>query len=126
MLHRQEKSVGEVRLTIEVGDVREEQFEPVEFLVGTGSTYCQVPSSLLHRLGVPVRWEVEVRLADGRIITDQIGQASIKLEGKTFVTPMAFGKEGEPNLLGVIALETAMLAVDPVQQCLIPTIGWKA
>lgn len=118
--------MGEVRLTVEVGDMREERFEPVEFLVDTGSTYCQVPGSLLRRLGVPVRWEVEVRLADGRIITDQVGQASIKLEGKTFVTPMAFGKEGEPNLLGVIALETAMLAVDPVQQCLVPTIGWKA
>ena len=118
--------MGEVRLTLEVGDVREERFETVEVLVDTGSTYCQVPGSLLRRLGVPVRWETQVRLADSRIITDQIGQASIKLEGKTFVAPIAFGKEGEPNLLGLVALETAMLAVDPVQQRLVPTIGWKA
>ena len=118
--------MGEVRLTIEVGDVREEQFEPVEVLVDTGSTYCQVPGSVLRRLGVPVRWVAEVRLADGRVITDQVGQASIRLEGKTFVTPVTFGREGEPNLLGVVALETALLAVDPVEQRLIPTIGWKA
>jgi len=118
--------MGEVRLTIEVGDVREDRFEQVEVLVDTGSTYSQVPGALLRRLGIPVRWEAQVRLADGRIITDQIGQASIRLEGKTFVTPVTFGREGEPNLLGLVALETAMLAVDPVDQRLIPTIGWKA
>jgi len=123
---RQENVMGEVRLTIEVGDVREDRFEQVEVLVDTGSTYSQVPGALLRRLGIPVRWEAQVRLADGRIITDQIGQASIRLEGKTFVTPVTFGREGEPNLLGLVALETAMLAVDPVDQRLIPTIGWKA
>ncbi len=118
--------MGEVRLTIEVGDIQEEHFEPVEVLVDTGATYCQIPGRVLGRLGVPVKWEADVRLADGRIVTDRVGQASIRLEGKTFVTPVTFGREGEPNLLGVIALETALLAVDPVEQRLIPTIGWKA
>ena len=118
--------MGEVRLTIEVGDIQEERFEAVEVLVDTGSTYCQIPSSLLHRLGIPVRWEAEVRLADGRIVTDEVGQASIRLEGKTFATPVIFGREGEPNLLGVVALGTALLTVDPVEQRLISTIGWKA
>ncbi len=42
------------------------------------------------------------------------------------MTPVTFGREGEPNLLGVVALETALLAVDPVEQRLVPTIGWKA
>ena len=118
--------MGEVRLTIEVGDVQEEKFEPVEVLVDTGTTYCQIPSSVLGRLGIPVKWEADVRLADGSIVTDKVGQASIRLEGKTFITPVAFGREGEPNLLGVVALETTLLAVDPVEQRLIPTIGWKA
>ena len=118
--------MGEVRLIIEVGDVQEERFESVEVLVDTGATYSQVPGSLLRRLGIPVRWEAQVRLADGNVITDQIGQASVKLAGKTFVTPVSFGKDGEPNLLGLVALETAMLAVDPVAQALVPTVGWKA
>ncbi len=118
--------MGEVRVTIEVGDVREENYEQVEVLVDTGATYSQIPGSLLRRLGIPVRWEAEVRLGDGSIVTDQIGQASIRLGGKTFFTPVTFGREGEPNLLGVVALETALLAVDPVEQRLVPTIGWKA
>ena len=42
------------------------------------------------------------------------------------MTPVTFGREDEPSLLGVVALETALLAVDPVEQRLVPTIGWKA
>ena len=118
--------MGEVRLTIEVGDVQEERFESVEVLVDTGATYSQVPGSLLRRLGIPVKWEAQVRLADGNVITGQIGQASVKLAGKTFITPVSFGREGEPNLLGLVALETAMLAVDPVAQALVTAVGWKA
>ncbi len=118
--------MGTLTLTIEVGDIQEERFEPVEVMVDTGATYSQVPGSLLLRLGIPVKWEAQARLADGSVITDQVGQATIRLEGKTFITPVTFGREGEPNLLGVVALETALLAVDPVDQRLVPTIGWKA
>lgn len=67
-----------------------------------------------------------VRLGDGSIIDDEICDALVRVEGKTFMTPVTFGREGEPNLLGVVALETALLAVDPVEQRLVPTIGWKA
>ena len=42
------------------------------------------------------------------------------------MTPVTFGRDGEPNLLGLVALETALLAVDPVDQRLVLTIGWKA
>ena len=79
--------MGEVRVTIEVGDPREERFEPVEVLVDTGATYSQIPCSLLRRLGIPVRWEAEVRLADGSIVTDQVGQAPIRL-GKRHFLPL--------------------------------------
>ena len=118
--------MGEVRVTIEIGDSREERYEQVEVLVDTGATYSQVPGTLLRSLGIPVRWEAEARLADGSTVVDQVGQASIRLGNKTFFTPVTFGREGEPNLLGVIALETALLAVDPVGQRLVPTIAWKA
>ena len=95
-------------------------------MVDTGTTCSQLPAVLLHRLGIRPQWEAEARLGDGRITTDTVGEASFRLEGKTSFTPVTFGEEGEPNLLGVIALETAMFAVDPVEQRLIPTIAWKA
>lgn len=118
--------MGAIFVTIEVGDVQRERFEPVEVMVDTGSTYSQIPAGLLQRLGIRPQWEAQARLGDGSITTDPVGEASLRVEGKTFFSPVTFGREGEPNLLGVIALETAMLAVDPVEQRLIPTINWKA
>ena len=118
--------MGAILVTIEIGDVRGERFEPVEVMVDTGSTFTSVPANLLGRLGVSAQRTVPVRLADGSIIHDQVADTLIRLEGQTFITPVTFGREGEPNLLGVVALETALLAVDPVDQRLVPTIGWKA
>ena len=43
-----------------------------------------------------------------------------RLEGQQFPTPVAFGEEGEPTLLGAMALEHALLAVDPHGQRLMP------
>ena len=118
--------MGAIFVTIEVGDMRGERFESVEVMVDTGSTFTSVPANLLRRLGVSVQRTVPVRLADGSIIDDHVADTLVRLEGKTFITPVTFGREGEPNLLGVVALETALLAVDPVDQRLVPTIGWKA
>ena len=36
---------------------------------------------------------------------------------------MIFAEEGEPSLLGVITLEDALLAVDPVNGELIPVVA---
>ena len=106
--------------------MRGERFEPVEVMVDTGATFTTVPADLLRRLGVNPQRTMQVRLADGSVINDQVCDTVIRLEGQTFFTPISFGREGEPNLLGVVALETALLAVDPVEQRLVPTIGWKA
>ena len=118
--------MGEVRVTIEVGDSRGERFEPVEVLVDTGSTFTTLPGELLRNLGATPQRRMPARLADGSIVEDDVCDTIIRLEGRTFFTPVTFGREGEPNLLGLVALETALLAVDPVEQRLVPTIGWKA
>jgi predicted aspartyl protease len=120
------RDVGAIYVTIDVGDMRGERFEPVEVMVDTGSTFTTVPADLLRRLGVNPQRTMQVRLADGSVINDQVCDTVIRLEGQTFFTPISFGREGEPSLLGVVALETALLAVDPVEQRLVPTIGWKA
>ena len=118
--------MGTIFVTIEVGDQRGEQFERVQVMVETGATFTTVPTEVLRRLGVSPQRSMPARLADGTIIEDQVSDTIIKLEGHTFYTPITFGKGGEPNLLGVVALETALLAVDPVDQRLVPTIAWKA
>ena len=86
----------------------------------TGSTYTAVPRELLRRLGVPVERSLSSETADGRIVPVDVGRATIRLEGLEFPTPVIFAEQGEPGLLGVVSLEEAALAVDPVAQRLVP------
>ena len=113
--------MGETYVTIEVGDVRRERFETVDVMVDTVSTFSQIPGELLRRLGVPVQRVIESELADGSIENVQVGEALIRLEGQQITTTVIFAGAGEPNLLGVVALETALLVVDPVKRKLYPT-----
>ena len=76
---------------------------------------------MLERLGVPVDESVHSHLADGRVVPVDVGEMTIRLEGKQFHTPVIFAEEGEPSLLGVVSLEEARLAVDPISGRLIPT-----
>ena len=115
--------MGSVITTIAVGDPQGQNFQSVEVEVDTGSTYTALPREMLVALGVPVQRSVESRLADGSIQVVDIGQATIRLGGREFITTVIFAEEGEPNLLGVITLEDALLAVDPVNGELIPVVA---
>ena len=115
--------MGSVITTIEVGDPQGQNFQSVEVEADTGSTYTALPREMLVALGVPVQTSVESRLADGSIQVVDIGQATIRLGGREFVTTVIFAEEREPNLLGVIALEDALLAVAPVNGELIPVVA---
>ncbi len=112
--------MGETYVTIEVGDTREVRFEAVEVMVDTGSRYTALPGDLLRRLGVPVAEIAQSELADGSMAPIEVGDTIIRLEGRQFPTPVIFGGDGEPSLLGVMALERARLAVDPLNGRLIP------
>ena len=112
--------MGETYVTIEVGDTRGERFETVEVMVDTGSTYTALPGDLLRRLGVPVAEIAQSELADGSMAPIEVGDTIIRLEGRQFPTPVIFGGDGGPSLLGVMALERARLAVDPLNGRLIP------
>ena len=76
---------------------------------------------MLQRLGVPVERILPSETADGRIVPVDVGEATIKLEGLQFHTPVIFAEDHEPSLLGVVSLEQAALAVDPLTGKLIPT-----
>ena len=112
--------MGKLNITVGVGDPQGRQFEDIEVTVDTGSTFTAVPRTLLQNLGVPVIRSVQSRLADGSTVPVDIGQTIIRLEGLTFQTPVIFADEDQPSLLGVVALEQALLGVDPVGQQLVP------
>ena len=105
--------------TIEVGDPNGQNFQELELEVHTGSNYSALPREMLQALGVPVEASVQSRLANGSLQTLEVGDATIRLEGIEFITTVICAEEGEPNLLGMIALEQALLAVDPLNNRLI-------
>ena len=115
--------MGTVTVTIGIGDPGGQLFEELEAEVDTGSTFTAVSRELLRRLGVPVTRSALASLADGSSAPVDIGTAVIRLEGQEFPTQVIFAEEGEPSLLGVVTLEEALLAVDPVAGRLIPTIA---
>ena len=57
-----------MKVTIGVGDPQGRQFEVVEVVVDTGSTYTAVPREMLQRLGVPVERALPSETAEGRIL----------------------------------------------------------
>jgi len=114
-------AMGTVGVTISIGDPQGQRFEEVDAIVDTGSTFTAIPRTTLQRLGVPVQRSVQSELADGSNAPVDIGKTMIRLEGLEFSTPVIFAESGEPILLGVVTLEEALLAVDPVAGRLIPT-----
>ena len=113
--------MGTAVVTIGIGDPQGRRFEDIDVIVDTGSTFTAVPRTTLQRLGVPVERSVQSELADGSNAPVDIGRTMVRLEGQEFPTPVIFAEAGEPTLLGVVTLEEALLAVDPVAGRLIPT-----
>ena len=107
----------------EVGDPQGQRFETVEAMVDTGSTFTVLPSAQLERLGVLIQRRLSFEIADGSELELDVGETLVRLAGQTITTTVVFAEEGTPPLLGAVALETALLAVDPVGQTLVPTDG---
>ena len=112
--------MGEVRLTISVGNPQGREFRDVEATADTGATVTQLPATLLAELEVPVERTLQSELADGSISPVDMGRTWLRIAGQNIFTPVLFALEGEPVLLGVISLEEAFLTVDPVNNRLVP------
>ena len=112
--------MGIVNVTVEVGDQQGQNFREVELIVDTGSTFTALPATMLRELGVPVDETTSSELANGSSENVDIGWTMVRIGEKRFPTQVIFAGENEPSLLGVITLEQARLAVDPVYNRLTP------
>ena len=112
--------MGKLTVTVAVGDQQGRRFTSLNLTVDTGSTFTALPRSLLESLDVPVARRARSRLADGGASMVDVGWTMIRLQDQEFPTTVTFAEANEPPLLGVVTLEEALLAVDPVGQRLIP------
>ena len=86
------------------------------FLVDTGSTDCVVPSSALRSIGLAPRGSRTYELADGREETVDITIAEVEFMGEVVGATVGFGTDGVEPILGLTALESVGIEVDPVSQ----------
>ena len=88
------------------------------FLVDTGATDCLVPRSHLESIGLVPEGQRRYGLADGSEIRLDIAGGRIEFMGETTWGTIVFGNENAEPLLGVTALESVGIEVDPHNQTL--------
>ena len=97
------------------------------FLVDTGATDCLVPRPCLESIGLQAKGRRVYELADGQEITLDITTADIEFMGEIVGGTIIFGEAGAEPLLGVTALESVGIEVDPANQRLkrLPAVRLK-
>jgi len=112
--------MGTFELSVRVAGPNSERSATIAATVDTGAFYSMVPARLLRDIGVERSDKRRMRLAGGRVVDADIGEARVTVDGRSVTTQVVFGEDGAPALLGAYTLEGLALAVDPVDQRLIP------
>lgn len=86
------------------------------FLVDTGAVDCLVPRKHLMEIGLEPRAKRTYELADGSEVKLDIGTAEIEFMGDLVGTTVIFGADDAEPILGVTALESVGIEVDPRSQ----------
>ena len=97
------------------------------FLVDTGAPDSVAPTSELRRIGVSPVGRMAYELADGSAHEYEFGLARIEFMGEVTAGRVLFGPDGVEPLLGITALESIGITIDPVTHTLmrLPSIPLK-
>ncbi|MDE0678052.1 MAG: clan AA aspartic protease [Acidimicrobiales bacterium] len=87
-----------------------------EFLVDTGAIESLVPRQYLEAIGVEPIGSRTYEMADGRRLQLDIGLAELEFMDETVGTTVVFLDDDVEPLLGLTALESAGIEVDPRNQ----------
>ena len=97
------------------------------FLVDTGATDCLVPRQYLEAIGLTSKGKRTYVLADGRELETDVTTADVEFMGEIVGATIIMADEDTEPLLGVTALESAGIEVDPRNETLkrLPAIRLK-
>jgi clan AA aspartic protease len=115
-----------VTVTLRAMEKSRKKYEAV-FLVDTGATDSMAPASKLQRAGIRRRGRMAYELADGSTVEFDFGLAEIEFMGELTSGRVIFGPDNCEPLLGVTALESVGIVVEPATQRLkrLPAIPLK-
>lgn len=86
------------------------------FLADTGAIDTLVPRRHLERIGVRPGGQRVYTMADGREVRKDVAVAQVEIMGEFTGVRVVFGDNDTEALLGVTAMESAGIEVDPVNQ----------
>lgn len=86
------------------------------FLVNTGALHCLVPGPHLQSIGLAPKGQRVYETADGREVKFDFTTGDIEFMGDLTAGTLIFGDADAEPLLGVTALESVGVEVDPVNQ----------
>ena len=97
------------------------------FLVDTGAVDCLVPRPHLEAIGLAPKGQRVYGLADGSEVRMEFTTGDIEFMGEVVGATVVFGEDDAEPLLGVTALESVGIEVDPRNQRLtrLPTTRLK-
>ena len=123
-----EENMGLTHVKVRIKSLRAENgaFEE-EFLVDTGAADSLVPSSELRRIGVQSVGKTSYELGNGRVVEFPFGLAEIKFLEEIMAGRVIFGPNNVEPILGVTALESVAVTVDPATRTVrkLPAIPLK-
>jgi len=97
------------------------------FLVDTGGIDCYVPAKHFQSIGIEPTGKRTYELADGSEVALDIGVARVEFMGEIVGATVIFGSDDAEPLLGVTALQSVGIEVDPQDQRLkrLPAVRLK-
>jgi len=120
--------MGLTQVTVRIAGLNgnDKPFEDL-FLVDTGATDSMAPGDQLREVGIRVEGKMSYELADGAVRETSFGLARIEFMGETTAGRVIFGPPGSEPILGVTALESVGIVVDPAKKTLkrLPAIPLK-
>lgn len=120
--------MGATYVTVRITNPAEpDRFWEDLFLVDTGATDSLVPRPHLEAIGLAPKGSRVYELADGSDLVLDVTTADIEFMGEIVGGTIIFGDAGAEPLLGVTALESVGIEVDPRNQRLkrLPAVRLK-
>src|SRR5438128_1253318 len=98
------------------------------FLVDTGATDSMAPASKLTEAGIAPVGRTAYELADGTVHEYAFGLAQIEFMGEITAGRVIFGPDAAEPILGVTALESVGITIDPATHTLkrLPAVPLKS
>lgn len=124
----EETYMGLIKVTTKITNIKHNEsiYEDL-FLVDTGSTDSMAPAEKLEEIGIEKIGKMSYELADGTVKEYPFGIVKIEFMGEITAGRIVFGDSNAEPILGVTALESVGIMVDPANKTLkrLPAIPLK-